>query len=85
MGNSHNSKNIRFNLNAEFFRGSIILSFEPYIISRIHEEIESFTNSLANKKDKKGVYIKKKDECYEINLKAFPAICNKIFSVLKNP
>ena len=81
---NNNSKNIRFNLNTDYIRGSFILSFEPYIISRINDELENFINSLANKKDKKGIFVQKKDDSYEINLKALPAIFNKVFSILKN-
>ena len=85
MGDTHNSKNIRFNLNSDYIRGSFILSFEPYIVSRINEELEDFSNSLANKQNKKGLHIQKKGDSYEINLKTFLVICNKVFSILKNP
>lgn len=84
MGDSHNQRNLRFNINSSSIRGSFILSFEPYIISRIQEEIDSFISCLCRKQNKGGVSIQKASNGYDINLKAIPVICNKIFSVLKN-
>ena len=84
MGDGKSSKNIRFNINSSCIRGSIVLTFEPHIISLIKDEIDSFIISLNNKKNKNNIHIKAKGNTYEMNLKAFPAICNKVFSILKD-
>ena len=83
MGNSHNQRNLRFNINSNSIRGSFVLSFEPYIISRIEEEIDGFISCLRRKQNKDDVFIQKASNGYDINLKAIPVICNKVFSVLK--
>lgn len=83
MGDSHNQKNLRFNINSNSIRGSFILTFEPHIISRIQEEIDGFISCLRRKQNKDGISIQKTSNGYDINLKAIPAICNKVFSVLK--
>ena len=84
MGNSHNQKNLRFNINSSSIRGSFLLSFEPYIISQIEEEIDSFISCLRRKQNKDGIFMQKSNNGYDINLKAIPVICNKVFSVLKS-
>ncbi len=83
MGDSHNQKTIRFNITYNSIRGSFVLTFDPYIIARIQEEIDDFVSSLSRKQNKDGISIQKISNGYDINLKAIPAICNKIFSVLK--
>lgn len=84
MVDYHNQKNLRFNINSNSIRGSFILTFEPYIISRIQEEIDGFISCSRRKQSKDGVSIQKANNCYDINLKAIPVICNKVFSVLKS-
>lgn len=84
MGDSHNQRNLRFTINSNLIRGSFILTFEPHIITRIQEEMDDFISSLNRKQNNDGISIKKTNNIYEINLKAFPAVCNKIFSIFKN-
>lgn len=84
MSCSHVTQNLRFYIDSKVFSGSFILTFEPYIISRIEEEIDDFLYLRKKKIEKENLLIEKQNNGYHINVKAFIAICNIIFRVLKN-
>lgn len=77
-----NLRSIRFHINSKTIGGSFVLTFDSFITSRIEDEIESFI-CLQSKKKKNDIFIQKVNNVYEINVKGFIAVCNKIFSVLQ--
>lgn len=84
MINSCMSKSIRFHINSLKISGNFALSFEPYIISEIENEIDNFVYNRKKKIKKEHLSIQKVNNVYEINVPAFIAICNIIYRVLKN-
>ena len=77
-----NSKSIRFHINSKTICGSFVLTFDSFIASKIEDEIENFI-CLRSKKKRNDIFIQKVNNAYEINVKGFIAVCNRIFSVLQ--
>lgn len=78
---STNSKTIRFHINSRTINGSFALTFDSFITSSIEDEIDNFICQHTNKNS--DVLVQKVNGIYEINVKGFIAICNRIFNVLK--
>lgn len=77
-------RNLRFNVNSNSTKGSIILTFDDDIIHQIEEEVDDFIEFLSQKQNISGVSVKKASNGgYDINPTAVHAISNKIFDVLK--
>lgn len=79
---NNDSRNIRFHINSKAVSGSFVLTFTPFIISQITDELDDFIQS-QERKTKNKISIQKVNNVYEINLPGFIAVCNKIFDILK--